>query len=330
MPTTGPDAVLTLYRALTDGEREEAFERICQLRVADAAEGESDMARYLRSLARVTELVGRTPTVTDYKDAQAQLAAAGDPIEPFSRIYAFFDGVWARAREALELSETTTPRRIEARFRSRQLGKVWRYTDDTLRDALLRAAEHWGRPPSVAEFEWWRENELRLAQATGDGEMQLPTSSPYRKRWVTWEAALLAHGFQPEEVALRLEGKAVPPKNPPADPYVPAGLPVAELGAMDGTSLPLSPEQLDRLRVAWAELPRRTRYLLTARLGLGTAPLSHMDAGRPVGLGAPRACQLALEALDALTSAVAGGSLEDRDAAGLRQAVEATLGQLAR
>jgi hypothetical protein len=174
MATTGPDAVLTLSRALTDPEREEAFERICQLRVADAAECESDMARYLRSLARVAELVGRTPTVTDYKEAQSQLAAAGEPIEPFTRIYAFFGGVWARAREALALSETTTPRRIEARFRSRQLGKVWRYTDESLRDALMRAAEQWSRPPSVAEFEWWRENELRRAQATGDGQLQLP------------------------------------------------------------------------------------------------------------------------------------------------------------
>ena len=31
-------------------------------------------------------------------------------------------------------------RRIDARFRSRRVGKVWRYTDETLRDTLLLAS----------------------------------------------------------------------------------------------------------------------------------------------------------------------------------------------
>jgi hypothetical protein len=68
MTTTGPDVLLAAYRALTDDERDEAFERLCQLRVADAAEGDSDMARFLGSLSIVAEEVGRVPTVTDYKE----------------------------------------------------------------------------------------------------------------------------------------------------------------------------------------------------------------------------------------------------------------------
>ena len=51
MATNATDVVLAGYRALTDGERDEVFERLCQLRVADAAEGDSDMARFLRSLS---------------------------------------------------------------------------------------------------------------------------------------------------------------------------------------------------------------------------------------------------------------------------------------
>jgi hypothetical protein len=108
MATNATDVVLAGYRALTDGERDEVFERLCQLRVADAAEGDSDMARFLRSLAIVAEEVGRIPTVTDYKEAQARLAATGQPVESFTHVYAFFGGSWPRAREALTLSDDTT------------------------------------------------------------------------------------------------------------------------------------------------------------------------------------------------------------------------------
>ena len=218
MATSAADVVVGAYSLLAGDARDAAFERICQLRVADAAEAETDIARYLRSLARVAAEVGRAPTVTDYRAVAPRLAAAGEDVEPFTRLYAYFGGSWARAREALELAGSETPRRIEARFRFRQLGKVWRYSDDTLRDVLLRAAEHWGRPPSVAEFEWWREREQQLARSTGDADPHLPSSSPYRTRWTTWEGALLHFGFSADDVALRLEGKTEP-HNRNADPY---------------------------------------------------------------------------------------------------------------
>lgn len=327
MATTGPDVLLVAYCALTDDERDEAFERLCQLRVADAAEGDSDMERFLSSLTVVAEEVGRVPTVTDYKEAQARLAAAGRAVEPFTRVYAFFGGSWPRAREALELSDGTTPRRIEARFRSRQLGKVWRYTDDTLREVLLRAAEHWGRPPSVAEFEWWREHELRRAQATGDGEMQLPSASPYRKRWGGWEQALLHFGFAPEEVAQRLEGKTEP-HNKGLDLYLPEGLRVAELlrDGHESDELPLTVDQLMRLRRAYEELPRRTRHVLTVRLGLaGVEKLPLKAASEPLGLSLDRVRQLQLLGLDALTVAAAGSEPMTGE---LREAVVETLRRL--
>lgn len=62
-------------------------------------------------------------------------------------------GSWRRAKEALALSEVTTARRIEARFRYRRVGKVWRFTEDTLRETLASCVEHYGRPPMVSEFE---------------------------------------------------------------------------------------------------------------------------------------------------------------------------------
>lgn len=43
---------------------------------------------------------------------------------------------------------------IEARFRYRKLGKVWHYTEDSLRDALAQCSIYLGgHVPSVAEFD---------------------------------------------------------------------------------------------------------------------------------------------------------------------------------
>lgn len=102
--------------------------------------------------------------------------ATGEPVETFSQLYRFF-GSWSRAREALDLSDTrNTPRRVEARFRQRKLGKIWRYDDDDLRDALLRAVEHYGHPPSTTGFDWWREREFELARGTGHEDPYLPSA----------------------------------------------------------------------------------------------------------------------------------------------------------
>jgi hypothetical protein len=57
----------------------------------------------------------------------------------------------------------------------------------------------------VAEFEWWRDRELELARAEGNAALHLPSPSPYRRRWGSWEAALLHFGYTPDQVAERLE-----------------------------------------------------------------------------------------------------------------------------
>lgn len=57
----------------------------------------------------------------------------------------------------------------------------------------------------MAEFEWWRDHELELARAEGNDALHLPSPNPYRRRWGSWEAALLYFGDTPDRVAERLE-----------------------------------------------------------------------------------------------------------------------------
>lgn len=251
MSTSGPDLLVASFLVLSDEEQDESFERLHRLRVEKQAGTDSEAGRFIRSLQRVAEQVGGVPTIDEYKAVRAELAEDGESIEAFARLYRFF-GSWPRATEALELSKLTTVERIEARFRERRIGKVWRYTEELLRETLMRAAEHWEPPPSTQEFEWWRQRELERG-AAGDGPAFLPSTNPYRQRFGTWEAALLHFGFTPEQAALRLEGK-IQPHNRKADPYMPEGLPVAELRAPEEQeAFPLTREQLARVleRVGW-------------------------------------------------------------------------------
>jgi hypothetical protein len=116
---------------------------------------------------------------------------------------------WFEVKEALGLystpSKTTTARRIEARFASRRVGKVWRYTDAVLAQTLADAVAYWGRPPRVAEFDHWRERELELRRARGEEAPHLPSPHPYRKRWGRWESALAAHGYESARISERLD-----------------------------------------------------------------------------------------------------------------------------
>lgn len=204
MATTATDALVIVFAALEADEQREALDRMTVLRARRGAGEMSDTERVLRSMRLVAAHVGHAPSVDEYKQAREELRAAGEDAEPLTRVIRHF-GSWRRAKEALTLSETTTARRIEARFRYRRMGKVWRYNEDVLRETLTRCAEHYGRPPLVAEFEWWRDRELELARAEGNDTLHLPSATPYRRRWGAWEAALLHHGYTPDQVAERLE-----------------------------------------------------------------------------------------------------------------------------
>lgn len=327
MATSGPDLLVAAYQVLADAEQDEAFGRLHQLRVDQQAGTDTDMARYVRSLRRVAEELGRTPTSDDYREVQPRLVAAGESVESFSRLYRFF-GNWARAREALDLSETTTPRRIEARFRSRKLGKVWRYDENDLRDALARATAHYGYPPSTTEFDWWREREFELARATGQPEPHLPSVSPYRRKYKEWELALLHFGYSEEEVERRLTTKnSIIRKGHDPDSWLPVGLPMAVIGADTPAGVTLDHGQVAQVRTAYDRLPRRSRHVLTVRLGLAAEPLTLKKASEPLGLSLDRIRQLQVQAVESIVDAVVSDVSSDRSS--LRDAVQAALRAMA-
>jgi hypothetical protein len=201
--TASADVLLIAFKALTPDEQEEAYAKITDARVTRLAGDDSEMARQLRSLRRVADVVEGELTPELYTRARRQLIAEGEEILDINVLRRFF-GSWSRAKEALGLSDVATPLKIEARFRSKRVGKVHRYRDDTLREVIERCASDLGHVPLVIEFELWRQREHELAKARGE-ELHLPSDSPYRRRWGSWDNALLALGFAEEEVLARLE-----------------------------------------------------------------------------------------------------------------------------
>lgn len=319
-PASGADALVVLYEALAPDEQDVAYARIYEARLREQKVAETELARHVRSLRRVADALGHDPGVDEYRHVSRTLIAEGEDVEPFTRLYKFFGCSWPRAREALQLSGETSARGIEARFRNRKLGKIARYTEDVLKETLARAVAHYRRPPSVEEFAWWRERQLELARAEGEEYPHLPTDNPYRRRWKTWEGALLHFGYTPEEVALRLEQRDQV-FNEHADPYLPDDLPITELeteliGELD---MPLTVDEAWRVCETYASFPRRTRYVLTVRLGLGVPKQTLRDAADPLALHLTRIHQLQLFALDALVQTAANGRKATRP--GLRAAV---------
>lgn len=201
--TPAADVVAAAYTALAPEEREEAFVKINDLRLRDLAGEDDEVAYYVYSLVRVAEVSEGELTPNVYRRARKTLLSDGEDIAEFNAVVRFF-GSWRQAKEALELAEVDTPRKIEARFRGRLVGKVHRYREETLRETLERCARDLGHVPLVIEFEHWRTRELELAKARGE-QLFLPSDSPYRRRFGTWEEALLYFGFTPEAVAERLE-----------------------------------------------------------------------------------------------------------------------------
>jgi DNA-directed RNA polymerase specialized sigma24 family protein len=302
--TSGVEALSIVYAALTPEEQEEAFAQLRERRIDAQGDAEREMESHVRSLRRVAEAIGHAPGVTEYREVSQALIAGGEEVEPFSRLYRYFGKSWGRAQEALELSGETTTRAIEARFAHRRLGKPVRYSEDVLRVTLAKAVESFGRPPNTSEYTWWRERQLELARAQGEERPHLPTDGPYRDRWKSWEAALLHFGYTPDAIAHRLERKEQVFFSA-ADPYLPDDLPVAELAVEMPEGLALSEGEAERVRECYDGMPRRTRYVLTVRLGLGGERKRILrEVGEALGVHLSRIQQLQLYALDALVESV--------------------------
>jgi hypothetical protein len=306
--TSGVQAFIAIYAVLSPEEQEKAFTELRRQRALAQGDAEREMDQHLRSLRRVAEALGHVPGVSEYKEVSQAFIADGEDVQPFSRLYKYFGKSWDRAKEALELSGETTTKAIEARFAHRRIGKPVRYSEVVLRDTVAKAVEYFGRPPNTSEYAWWRERQLELARAQGEKKPHLPTDGPYRDRWKSWEAALFHFGYTPDEIAHRLERKEQVFFNQ-ADPYLPDDLPVAKLGddladELIG-SLPLSEGEAEAVKEAYEAFPRRTRYVLTVRLGLGGEQKRILrEVGEALGLHLSRIQQLQLYALDALVEAV--------------------------
>jgi hypothetical protein len=202
--TTGVEVVLAANAVLSDEEQEEAFEHLAKARLARRAEDEGETARRLRSLRLVASRLGSPLTIESYRSEWRRLKESGKEISSPNSLIDHF-GSWRQAREALELAESSSARQIEARFAKRRLDKIWRYTEETLSSTIAACVRALGHVPQVAEFEHWRRRELEIARAKGDDALHLPSAGPYRRRYGSWEKALLALGYTPDQVVERLD-----------------------------------------------------------------------------------------------------------------------------
>jgi hypothetical protein len=202
-PTPAPELLLIAFKALNISEQEQAHQLISEVRLQRLAGEDSEIGRLLASLRRAAEVLGEAPGIEDYKRVRRHLAEDGETLVPVSRILKHF-GSWHLAKEAIGLAEINTARQIEARFAQRKLGKVWRYTDQTLGEVLQNCVAALGHVPQVAEFDHWRRREFELAQAEGR-ELHLPGAAAYRRRWETWADALRFFGYSDDQINGRLE-----------------------------------------------------------------------------------------------------------------------------
>jgi hypothetical protein len=202
-PTSAVALLVVGFNALSVEQQEQAFQEISELRLQRIAGEEGETARFLRSLRRAQDYVGEELSPDKYREAWRGLKAQGEEVAEFNQVRRHF-GSWRRAKEALHLSETSTPLKIEARFRARMVGKPGRYRDETLRETLAQCVQALGHIPLVIDYELWRQKETELGKAQGR-EVFIPSDSPYRRRFGSWENALLHFGYPPEEVKARLE-----------------------------------------------------------------------------------------------------------------------------
>lgn len=203
-PANAVDVLFAGFQALDFEQREKLFNLVRDARLEQLAGEENEIGRYLRSLKRAQEHGGGEELSPGrYRTAWLELREQGEQIHELGQVRRFF-GTWRQAKEALSLSEETTPAKIEARFRGRLVGKVHHYSEKTLEETVERCRKDIGKVPLVIEFQLWRQREFELAKARGE-ELFLPSDSPYRRRWGSWEKALEHLGYSTEEIKCRLD-----------------------------------------------------------------------------------------------------------------------------
>jgi hypothetical protein len=201
--------------------------------------------------------------------------------------------------------------------------KVPRYSDQELRLVLLRAAAAVGHPPTIAEFDRWREHEMKKAHAAGDQAFRLPSCTPYQARWNSWEAALAHHGVVIADQRAADEAAVIGPDVHEVDRGIPAVLSIARLRITPNHPVLLDADELERLRQEWDKLPRRNRYILTDRYEL-LGPRSTLEAlAEELHLTDGRVHQVQSEALVRLCRAVFGPRVDEAAKARVLAALKA-------
>jgi hypothetical protein len=208
--TSAVDLLCLAFSSLPVTEQDEALVRLRDIQLERLAVDEQESAVFLRALRRVAELNGGELSPNIYKRTRESLRRDGEELPYVTQVIRHF-GSWARAKEATGLSETTTIEVIEARFRARMRGHKLHYREEELIEVLRACAAELGRPPLVAEYDDWREKELALARVRGElGRVPGPES--FRRRFGTWEKTLVAGGFSPDDIYLRLEARDRQPR----------------------------------------------------------------------------------------------------------------------
>lgn len=201
--TSGSDLVALAFATLAPEEQDEAITRISDIRLTRLAGEASETALFIRSLRRVAEVAGGELSPDIYRHVRRELVEAGEDVAEFNAVSRHF-GSWRAAKEALSLSEVTTALKIEARFRSRQMGRQRTFRLEELEEALKRCVDDLGRIPLLSEYDEWRQRELALQRTRGEVR-RVPSTGVFRRRHRTWEGALIACGYSPEDVYVRLE-----------------------------------------------------------------------------------------------------------------------------
>ena len=92
MTTSATDIFLAAYAALAPEEQEETFAKITAVRLNRLALDDSETGRFIRSLRRVAEYVGRDDlSPDDYRAARANLVAAGEDIPEINAVIRHFE-----------------------------------------------------------------------------------------------------------------------------------------------------------------------------------------------------------------------------------------------
>jgi Homing endonuclease associated repeat len=203
--TSAVDLFVHLFGVLEAEEQEQAYVRISDLRLVQLAELGGETAVFVAAMRRFADLADGELTAERYRAVQRQEAREGRELPSLSAVIRFF-GSFALAKEAVRLSDVSSARKIEARFRARVTGRGPHFSADEVRAALAACVAELGRVPLVAEYDEWRTKELALKRARGE-VARVPSPTVFRRRHRTWERALLAHGYSPDEVHVRLEPK---------------------------------------------------------------------------------------------------------------------------